>query len=133
MPCPCWGQPVAPHGSDLHRPHFPEKCDPNLQLREVPGLLRAPGIWRGVGSREFCLLRAQGSLRTPCSGIGGCRAQLPFAAAWGLCLCRASSAPHSPPVSVPTFPLILVIPNPISTDLIFTSKSRMNMLNIIIP
>lgn len=41
--------------------------------------------------------------------------------------------PTAPPVSVPTFPLILVIPNPISTDLIFTSKSRMNMLNIIIP
>lgn len=29
-------------------------------------------------------------------------------------------------------PLILVIPNPISTDLIFTSTSQMNMLNIII-
>lgn len=42
------------------------------------------------------------------------------------------SSPRLPLVSVPTFPLILVIPNPISTDLIFTSKSWMNMLNIII-
>lgn len=40
--------------------------------------------------------------------------------------------PQLPLVSILTFPLILVIPNPISTDLIFTSKSRMNMLNIII-
>lgn len=40
--------------------------------------------------------------------------------------------PQLPRVSVPTSLLILVIPNLISTDFIFTSRSWMKMLNIII-
>lgn len=109
---------------------------PSLQLRGMPGLLRAPGVWGGVGSNVLCLMRAEGSVRTLCSGTGGHRAQLP-SAPLGSCVGRLLvqgiiSSPQLPLVSVPTFPLILVIPNLISTDLIFTSKSWMNMLNIII-
>lgn len=109
---------------------------PNLQLRGMPGLLKAPGAWGGVGSNVLCLMRAEGSLRTLCSGAGGCRAWLPSApldSCVGRLLVQGIvSSPQLPLVSVPTFPLILVIPNLISTDLIFTSKSWMNMLNIII-
>lgn len=75
---------------------------PNLQLREMPGLLRAPGIWGGVGSSVLCLrgLKAHSEpYAVPLVVAGLSCPRLPLAAAWGGRLCRASSAPHSSPLS----------------------------------
>lgn len=123
MPCPRWEQPVSPHGSVLHHLH-PGKCRTQPAAEGTPGLLRAPGSWGGVGSDVLCLVGLK-------AHPGPCAVALVISGLSSPCAGH-HQLPAAPLDSAPTFPLILVIPNPISTDLIFTSTLQMNMLNIII-
>lgn len=56
MPCPPWEQPVPPHGSDLHRLHFPEKCNTQPAAEGVSRAAEGSGYLGEVLAPVSCVL-----------------------------------------------------------------------------